>query len=287
MYPYIIKPSKVIVTVDGVPHVCQRGTNEVRYNKLVEALRSGDEDTVQRFVDKGKLIEDTTLGRLKVKDGVVTLDHNGKDYPVHNTITKRLVRTLEQDGEIPEGLSHIVNFLDRLMDNPSSSSVQELYDFLDVCELPITPEGNFIAYKVVTNDYKDKYTQKHDNSVGTPVSMPRNMVDDNRNVTCSRGLHICSIEYVPAFHSQGDKIVAVEVNPKDVVSVPTDYNNSKARVCEYKVIADITEQVMGEGAGDKPKDFLKEENTVQLTLEKISNLLEQSLNVNNNQQEEK
>jgi len=31
--------------------------------------------------------------------------------------------------------------------------------------------------------------------------------------------------------------VLVKVNPKDVVSVPVDYNNTKMRVCRYEVIS--------------------------------------------------
>jgi hypothetical protein len=30
-----------------------------------------------------------------------------------------------------------------------------------------------------------------------------------------------------------------KVNPKNVVSIPADYNNSKMRVCEYEVIDEL------------------------------------------------
>ena len=38
--------------------------------------------------------------------------------------------------------------------------------------------------------------------------------------------------------SSGDRVVIVKVNPKDVVSVPTDCECQKVRTCEYQVIAD-------------------------------------------------
>jgi hypothetical protein len=66
--------------------------------------------------------------------------------------------------------------------------------------------------------------------------MPRNMVNDNPNKTCSVGLHFASLEYIRGFHG-GNPIVLVEIDPADVVSIPVDYNNQKGRCCKYKVIA--------------------------------------------------
>jgi len=34
----------------------------------------------------------------------------------------------------------------------------------------------------------------------------------------------------------------VKVNPKDVVSVPYDYNYSKMRVCEYEVLREVEDK---------------------------------------------
>ena len=69
------------------------------------------------------------------------------------------------------------------------------------------------------------------------VSMPRQAVDDNPNNTCSHGLHVCSYEYLKNF--TGERLVVCKVNPRDVVSIPTDYNHTKMRVCRYEVIQEI------------------------------------------------
>ena len=37
----------------------------------------------------------------------------------------------------------------------------------------------------------------------------------------------------------------MKVNPADVVSIPTDYNNTKARVCQYEVIGELTHEEAG------------------------------------------
>ena len=48
------------------------------------------------------------------------------------------------------------------------------------------------------------------------------------------------MEYVEGYRAEhaGDRVVIVKVNPKDVVSVPTDCECQKVRTCEYMVIAD-------------------------------------------------
>ena len=76
------------------------------------------------------------------------------------------------------------------------------------------------------------------NGEGNPiVEMNRNMVDDNRDITCSSGLHFCSIDYLK--HFGGSKIVILKIDPADVVSIPSDYNNAKGRTCKYEIISEL------------------------------------------------
>jgi hypothetical protein len=37
----------------------------------------------------------------------------------------------------------------------------------------------------------------------------------------------------------GERTVIVKINPRDVVSIPTDYDNSKGRACRYEVIGEV------------------------------------------------
>ena len=136
----------------------------------------------------------------------------------------------------------MIAFLDNLMLNPSKRAVDELYGFLEATKLPITDDGCFLAYKRVRNDYLDYYTGKVDNSIGQKPSMPRNQVDDDKNRTCSKGLHFCSLSYLPHYHGSSGRIVILKINPRDVVSIPTDYNNAKGRACLYEVIAEHTSE---------------------------------------------
>ena len=123
------------------------------------------------------------------------------------------------------------------MANPSYRAVNELYGFLEKNNLPITPDGHFLAYKRVRDDYKDVYSGTMDNSIGKIVEMERNLVNDDKNQTCSSGLHFCSEGYLN--HFGGDRTVIVKINPRDVVSIPTDYDNSKGRACRYEVIGEV------------------------------------------------
>jgi hypothetical protein len=71
--------------------------------------------------------------------------------------------------------------------------------------------------------------------------MNRQDVDDNCNNTCSTGLHFCSLNYLGSFGSSGDPVVILKIDPKDVVSIPVDYNNTKGRCCKYEVVGLYTQ----------------------------------------------
>lgn len=133
---------------------------------------------------------------------------------------------------------YLLNFLDRLQANPSKTAQDELYLFLESskAKMPITEDGCFLAYKKVRHDYKDLHSGTVYYGIGTTVEMPRNQVDDNRNNLCSAGLHFCSLDYLKSFHGGNYPIVIVKIDPADVVSIPSDYNNAKGRTWRMEVL---------------------------------------------------
>jgi signal peptidase I len=137
------------------------------------------------------------------------------------------------------------------MSNPSRAAVSELYDWLEKTSLPITEDGDFLAYKKVRDDYRDFHTGTWDNSVGRILTMPRNQVDDERDRHCSTGLHFCSLSYLPRYHGGRGRVMIVKINPGDVVSIPSDYDYAKGRTCGYQVIGEHREGEHRE-AFDKP-----------------------------------
>ena len=232
--PYLIQGKNIVVNVGPKVHTINE--NHITYNKILEAIKSSDWQTVIDNVEPKKVIINYGSGNVSIKGETFFW----KDQEMNNSITRRIIQ-MHSDGF---DIEPMVNFMDNLMQNPSSTAVKELYLFLEGNMLPITPDGYFLAYKKVTEEFKDCYTGKIDNSVGQIVEMERNQVDDDRRHTCSYGLHFSSYDYANQFYSNNGHIVILKINPRDVVSIPYDYGNQKGRCSMYEVIS-----IYGEGTG--------------------------------------
>jgi hypothetical protein len=105
--------------------------------------------------------------------------------------------------------------------------------------MPLTPTGNFLAYKSVREDYKDWYSNKFLNTIGSEHTMARNDVCDDPDLGCSYGFHVGTLAYATEFNQGANRLVVVEVDPSDVVSVPHDCQNQKLRTAKYKVVGEF------------------------------------------------
>lgn len=230
MIPYILQGNNIAFVIDNKPFTIS--SSHVAYEKIKAAIRASDWELVKKLADPVSVVVNYSKGKVRV-DGNKVFWGN---IELHGTLVNRIVSMLKEDFPVDP----FVNFIDNLMQNPSKRAVDELYSFLEAGNLPITPDGHFLAYKKVTEDFKDIYTGKLDNSVGAVVEMERNQVDDNKDRTCSSGLHFCSKEYLKsAYCERGKKTVIVKINPRDVVSIPSDYNNTKGRTCRYEVVGEL------------------------------------------------
>ena len=189
------------------------GYDHPNYLAIKECINNNDAENIVSLMDIPSAIENYAEGKVSVTDGVLRYEF---------------------------AFQPMIRFLANVLENHSNRAVQELYTFLENKNLPITEDGCFLAYKAVTSDYRDKWTNRIDNSVGETVSMQRRKVNDDCGIGCSDGLHCGALEYVEGYRAEhaGDRVVIVKVNPKDVVSVPTDCECQKVRTCEYQVIAD-------------------------------------------------
>jgi hypothetical protein len=226
--PFIIQGSNIVVIVDNKPHTITE--SNLNYKKLKEAIKLGNWDAVPDLVTPVKAISTYIGEQFTLIDGVVY--ENG--VQVSDAITKRILSLYTEGFPVDP----LINFYKNIKRNPSKASADELYGFLEKNSLPVTDDGCFVAYKRVNDDYTDCYSGKIDNSIGKVVSMPRAGVDDDRKRTCSSGLHFCSHEYLA--HFGGARVVVVKINPADVVSIPSDYNNAKGRCCKYEVVGEIS-----------------------------------------------
>jgi hypothetical protein len=208
--------------------------NQEYWEDAVDLLRNKDYEGIRELLNApARKVLGYGNGHVTIDSGLILLDGE----PVENVLVDRMFQFLDLGLDVEP----LALFLVNLYKNPSYQSIQELYGFLEASDLTITSDGCFLAYKRVRDDYMDIYTGKMDNSIGTIVKMDRNQVDDNREQTCSNGLHICGRDYLSSYGAYGNgyRTVVVKVNPRDVVSIPTDYNNHKGRVCEYEVVGEL------------------------------------------------
>ena len=233
MSTYILAKDKITIYLNSEIHTASRGTH-VNFDQIVEAVKEGDWDAIPNLINIKKAIQAYSKGIVTIRDGVLYFD--GRQ--LHNALADRILEFSREGYPV----DNMIAFLENLMKNPSKTSVDELYLFLEATDLPITEDGCFLAYKKVRDNFTDIYSGKFDNSPGSEPSMPRNEVDDNRDRTCSKGLHFCSRSYLPHFgRGHADRVVIVKINPADVVSIPSDYNNAKGRAAKYQVIGEFTE----------------------------------------------
>lgn len=182
-----------------------------------------------------------TLFNKEIEDFTQAICRVGK-----NEVKGRLAHVILDHYNQGLDTKPLENFVTRLYKNPSYRVVNQLFTFIEASRknaggFTITEDGYIIGYKKVRSDFTDCHTGTFDNHPGKIVEIPRNEVDEDPNRTCSRGLHFCAFNYLSQFgNSESNKIVIVKVDPADVVSIPVDYDNSKARCCKYEVIAEYT-----------------------------------------------
>lgn len=252
---YILGGDSLTVVIDSTPYTVNKQSHT--YQLVLNAVKSGDVDAVRSALN----IRQHITQSLSKKSNDVVIDGNDilyKGMKVTGLISSRIFEVIRQGLDV----TPMVRFLENLMDNPSKRAVDELFGFLEACKLPITPDGHFLAYKRVRADYKDCHSGTMDNSVGQVLEMPRNMVDEDKNRTCSAGLHFCSYDYLQYF--SGERIVVVKINPRDVVAIPADYNNSKGRTCRYEVVDELPmDEVRRMPTATIPNDYVDDYYVVE------------------------
>jgi hypothetical protein len=239
---YTLTESSVTVLGDDFVPKTMPSTHPA-FDQVVSALKADNDNEVKKLMDLPNAIASFMQGKIQITER--QLFYDGK--PITNSLTMRVLQFM-QEGK-PELAQPLIHFLEKVRQNPSRRATEGLYDWAVRSTLPITPEGDIIAWKIVREDYRDYHSGNFDNSIGQIVSVERNEVDEDPDRTCSHGLHFCSTAYLPHYYA-GDsdrRILVVKINPADVVAFPRDYNVAKGRACRYEVIGEVPEE--------KAKDF--------------------------------
>lgn len=220
-----------------------------RYSKVILAIKEGRLSEIPKLVDLAAQFEGTGL---ELKHGQLWEGNTA----IPTELNDRILRM--KDEGLP--FDSLLKFWDNLKLNPSFNARKMMFAFLAHNGHPLTDDGCFIAYRGVTEDFKDVHTQTFDNKPGSVCEMPRDQVDDNPNNTCSNGLHVACYNYAKDF---GSKLVEVKVNPVDVVCVPVDYNGTKMRVCKFEVVTEAADMRTESVYGVKPSEGLTPEDLAQ------------------------
>ena len=220
----------ITIFVEGKQHTIL--ATDSNFASAVTAFEASDWDGLYNILNPAQVFQNlyAKYEQVEVKHGNVYVN----DEPISNLIAGRILDFLAKG----EDCLPVFKFITKLNLNPSARAVNELYTFLEHKFLPLTDNGNFLAYKALRDDYTDVHTGKFDNSVDNVLEMPRNKVDDNKEVGCSYGFHAGTLEYARGFRPCNGKLVVVEINPADVVSIPTDCECQKLRTCKYKVVSE-------------------------------------------------
>jgi len=244
--PYMYSEDVITIFWEGKPYSLRK--DHPNFQNAKNAILEGDYESLGDFIDIAKAVEDFVEGDIEVKDEVVFY----KNHRLHGVVVDKLL------GMLRAGMKDsapLVNFITRLQSNPSANSVNELYSFLSYKSLPTTPEGKVLGYKGVKDDFysstgnadtivvQGEVNDQHQilNEVGATIEVARRCVDDNKDNHCSYGLHVGSYDYANGWAGSDGRLLVVEFNPEDAVSVPTDCDFQKLRVSKYKVVNDITD----------------------------------------------
>ena len=217
----------ITIFVEGKQHTIH--ATDSNFASAVTAFEASDWDGLYNILNPAQMFQNlyAKYEQIEVKYGNVYVN----DEPISSLIAGRILDFLAKGVDcLP-----VFKFITKLNLNPSARAVNELYTFLEHKFLPLTDNGNFLAYKALRSDYTDVHTGKFNNSVDNVLEMARNKVDDNKEVGCSYGFHAGTLEYARGFRPCNGKLVVVEINPADVVSIPTDCECQKLRTCKYKV----------------------------------------------------
>jgi len=233
--PFIMTNESIQVTLaDGESYTVKHA--EKNFPAVRQAIIESNWDKIPELLNPGKAIEAWAQGLFDFKHNY--LYFQGQRVP--QEINAKFVAMAEA-GEDPRPL---MRFFQRLQNNPSFRSVQQLFRFINQKKIPIGQDGCILAYKAVRRNYWDKHTGKtFQYKVGSVIEMPRNQISDDPKVACAPGLHVGARDYLgsdgrtgPKGYGGSDLWMIVKVDPADVVSVPYDYDSRKMRVCKMVVV---------------------------------------------------
>lgn len=219
--PYVLKNDYIQVILEGQPFSLT--ATHPTFKKLKSAIKDKDWAKVPKLVSLAKTLQFESFGKVTVENGKVFY----KNEEIKNVLASKISELIRRDKPV----TYLIKFLDKLYMNPSSEARDEFYGWLASADLPITDDGEFLAYKSVDDNLKDQHTHTIDNRPGQIILGDRSWFDTNYRHQCSTGYHICSKQY----GLYGQRVLAVKASPADVLSA----QGGKLRVVNYEVLKEL------------------------------------------------
>lgn len=203
-----------------------------------------DADSYRKLFDVEEAVRDlfgVITDRVRVAEGIVYFD----DVRVHNTVTERILDFMEQGRT---DLSPLARFMENVNDNPNEKCRETLFEWLEANKLALDDDGHVICFKGVSSNYTPSRrgpgivdgVDLGDNALieykpGSIVSIERSKCNEGA-AHCGVGLHVANEKFARNFN--GQRVIEVRVNPRDVVSVRLD-GRDKIRCCRLRVVGDV------------------------------------------------
>ena len=241
-YPHILTDTTLTVIVGGSPKTIIR--DHLYFDQVMELINSGErnDDRMRELLRPIEALRSAIDGEysMHLRNGVLSFCYQGIDIPLPVTIKEAIIHCRMNNLSVRP----IYNMLCKAHQNPHKFVFEELFDFITAAGVAITEDGDLLAYKRVRYDYMDIHSGSISNAPGNLVTLPEpDRLDTDRHRTCSYGLHFAAWSYLDSYAGATcNRTLIVQVDPRDIGAIPSDYNNAKGRASKYRIIRDITEE---------------------------------------------
>ena len=220
------KPVSLSCVINGKPYAL--AATHPSFVQVVKELKQKSPDIakIQKLMSKAEALKAFCQQKVIHKDG--------KFFYRGEELKTVLVQRIQEFMRLDLPWKPMFRFLENLMANPSATSRNCLFTFLENENLPLTPDGCFLAYKGAQANFWSKYTGRHTMlsgqqsaegrlyyAKGEKLRIPWDEVVADPQVDCARGMHIGSFNYAKGWAGPDGALVLAKINPKDVVSVTT------------------------------------------------------------------
>lgn len=271
MFYFKTKDKISVVLANG--SICEWSSSNSQFSKINKMVEAEDWIEIENFIQADKNIIGSEKLVLNDKGNLeVTTKKKKIEVDKDNRFTK-LCSLIKENGTTDADLKPVIPFLKKVAENTFIDATKEIYDYCKNMDFEITKDGNILAFKVVNSSMKAKYDNETEYKLGKYTEVEN--FDTDRNTHCSRGLHFCARGYLNSYAEPNDVVLILEIDPRDIVSIPTDCDFKKGRCRKCKVVRIIGNYSEFVKDNKSLKDYISEIPTVQETIKLISD------NVNN------